>query len=299
MTLKIVQHRFWWYGISLALFAASIVFIALGGLRLSADFTGGSMTQLRFSQNRPGTQVITDAVAGFGFGSSSVQLVDADSALVRTRELSPEEHADFLEKLGKAFPGVQEESFSSVGPVIGKELRQRAVLATTLVLLGIILYITWAFRKSSRRLSGWAFGANAIIALVHDVIITVGAFAFLGYIAKVEVDALFVTALLTTLGFSVHDTIVVFDRLREWMRRYPSTDMETLINDSVNTTLVRSINTSFTTLLVLVALFLFGGSTIHYFVLALIVGITIGTYSSIFIASPLLLLWVRGRRTAP
>ncbi len=294
MTYRIIQRRAIWYAFSLALIGASIVFLFLGGLLLSTDFTGGSQIQLKFAASeRPSPQAVQETVAAYGFGTPVVQNIDQDSALIRVRELTTDEHKTFLQKIQERYPSASEDSYSSVGPLIGRELRQKAVTATIMVLIGIILYITWAFRKSTRRLSSWAFGTNAIIALVHDIIITVGFFAMLGYFAKVEVDVLFVTALLTTLGFSVHDTIVVFDRLREGMRQHPTDHMETLLNNSVNTTLVRSINTSLTTLLVLTALYLFGGSSIRIFVLTLIVGITIGTYSSIFLASPLLLLWER------
>lgn len=294
MTYRIIQKRKIWYAFSLALTAVCIVFLALGGLRLGTDFTGGSQVQMKFAAGeRPSPQELQDVVSTFGYGTPTVQIVDQDSALVRVKEMTTEEHTAFLQEFKEKYPSATEDSYSSVGPLIGKELRQQAVTATILVLIAIILYITWAFRKSTRRLSSWAFGTNAIIALVHDIIITVGFFAMLGYFAKVEVDVLFVTALLTTLGFSVHDTIVVFDRLREGLRQHPTDHMETLLNNSVNTTLVRSINTSLTTLLVLTALYLFGGASIRIFVLTLIVGITIGTYSSIFLASPLLLMWER------
>lgn len=290
MSYRIVQRRKAWYAFSGTLIVASAVFLVLGGFKLGSDFTGGTQSQLTFPA-RPPVQEITDFASSLGYGSSTVQLMESDSALVRVRELTQDEHAMFVDRFTEKYPGAQEVAYSIVGPVIGKELRQRAVVATILVLIAIIMYISWAFRKSSQRLSGWAFGVNAIIALVHDIIITIGFFAFLGYVARVEIDVLFVTALLTTLGFSVHDTIVVFDRLREGMQRSSEQDLKTLLNESVNTTLVRSINTSLTTILVLVALYLFGGASIKQFVLALIVGITIGTYSSIFIASPLLLFW--------
>ncbi len=295
MSYRIIQRRKVWYVFSLLLIGASVVFLALGGFKLGADFNGGTQMQLGFTA-RPPVQEISAFSSSLGYGATTAQSIDASSVLVRMRELTQAEHADILQRMSDRFPGAQEEAFTIVGPVIGRELRQRAVVATVLVLLAIIAYVSWAFRKSSRRLSGWAFGVNAFIALVHDIIITVGFFAFLGYVAHVEIDVLFVTALLTTLGFSVHDTIVVFDRLREGMQRSSEQHLETMINDSVNTTLVRSINTSLTTILVLVALYLFGGASIRQFVLTLIVGITIGTYSSIFIASPLLLFWDKRKR---
>lgn len=290
MILPVVRTRKIWFTLSATLILTGIVFIALGGLRLGTDFTGGSLIQVRIPSSPPANEVLA-AAQSVGDLASHVQAAGSSSFVVRSRQLSPDEHDRLLSALKDRFRDVEEESFSDVGPVLGRELRQKAVAAVILVLIGIILYVSWAFRKSSGRLSGWAFGVNAIIALIHDVLITVGVFAFLGYVFQVEVDVLFVTALLTVLGFSVHDTIVVFDRIREGLRRFGDTDLPTVIDRSVNETLIRSINTSLTTLLVLSALFFFGGSTIHYFVLALIVGITIGTYSSIFLASPLLLYW--------
>ncbi len=297
MTLRIVQHRTWWLILSGLVLVPGLVFIALGGLRLSTDFTGGSLSQIRFAAGtRPAAAVMEEAAAAQNIEAPVVQFVDDDGMLVRLRELTEEEHQQFLSAVRERAPGAVEEAYSAVGPVIGQELQRRAVTAVIFVLLGIILYIAWAFRATSGSISGWAFGINAIIALVHDILITVGIFAFLGYTQHVEVDALFVTALLTILGFSVHDTIVVFDRVREGLRRNPSSDLTAIINASVNATLIRSINTSFTALLVLVALYLFGGSSIRLFVLALIVGIITGTYSSIFIASSMLPWWARRRR---
>lgn len=293
MILRIVQRRILWLVVSAIILIPGLVFLFLGGLKLGTDFTGGALVQLRFVQTRPSAAEMTTAIESLPFGSPTIQQVGEASALIRLRELKPKEHADFIAAMQKKYHGVQEESYSSVGPVIGKELRQRAVMAILLVLLGIVAYISWAFRKSTGRLSGWAFGVNAVLALVHDLFITIGIFAMLGYFAHVEVDILFVTALLTVLGFSVHDTIVVFDRVREGLRRSSSASLDEIINSSVNTTLVRSINTSFTALLVLFSLFIFGGQSIHYFVLALIVGIIAGTYSSIFIASPLLPWWAK------
>ncbi len=292
---KIIQRRRLWYGFSLLLIAASVVFLLLGGLRLGTDFKGGSLLQIRFAADRPPASELETIANENGLGAVRAQHVDNASALLRVKELTSEEHAELLAAIQKKFSGAKEEAYSAVGPTIGRELQQKAFLALFLVLLGIILYISIAFRKTSGRLSGWAFGVNAIFALIHDVVITVGFFAALGYFADVEVDALFVTAILTVLGFSVHDTIVVFDRARELLRK-SSAPLEDILNDSVNATIIRSINTSLTTILVLSALYLFGGSSIHSFILALIAGITVGTYSSIFIASPLLLVWNKQKK---
>jgi preprotein translocase subunit SecF len=196
-----------------------------------------------------------------------------------------------MKALSDKYGAVTEQQFTSIGPVIGKELRSQAFVQLILVSLGIILYIAYAFRKVSKPVSSWRFGIAAIIALLHDLFIVLGAFSILGHFRGIEVDSLFVTAMLTVLGFSVHDTIVVFDRIRENLRIRAGQSLSEIINNSINQTLVRSINTSLTVVFVLLSLFLFGGETIHYFVLALLIGIVAGTYSSIFIASPILLVW--------
>jgi len=186
---------------------------------------------------------------------------------------------------------IEEKRFDSIGPVIGNELKSTAVVAIVVALIAIVLYIGWAFRKVSRPVSSFKYGIIATIALFHDVIITLGVFSVLGYLYNVEVGIPFIAALLAILGYSVNDTIVVFDRTRENLLRFGSDEFENVVNKSVNETLIRSLNTSFTTLLILFTLYLFGGTTIKYFIVALIVGISAGTYSSIFIASPLLVSW--------
>ncbi len=186
---------------------------------------------------------------------------------------------------------IEEKRFDSIGPVIGNELKESAIWAIIIALIAIVLYIGWAFRKVSRPVSSFKYGIIATIALFHDIIITLGVFSVLGYLYNVEIGIPFVAALLAILGYSVNDTIVVFDRTRENLIKSGISDFEEVVNKSVNETLIRSLNTSFTTLLILTVLFLFGGATIKYFVVALIVGISAGTYSSIFIASPLLVTW--------
>lgn len=188
---------------------------------------------------------------------------------------------------------IEEKRFDSIGPVIGSELKNSAVWATVIALIAIVLYIGWAFRKVSRPISSFKYGIAATAALFHDVIITLGVFSVLGHFYNVEIGVTFVAAILAILGYSVNDTIIVFDRTRENLLKSGIDDFEEVVNKSVNETMVRSLNTSFTTLLVLFALYLFGGETIKYFVVALLVGIAFGTYSSIFIASPLLVSWQR------
>ncbi|MFH1171553.1 MAG: protein translocase subunit SecF [bacterium] len=292
MMLRVVRYRYLWFGFSFLLVAGGLVFLLLGGLHLGTDFTGGSLLQVQFDERMtPAVADIEKLLSDNGYLDTRVQSAGEKNVIIRTKQLNADRHTKLTDVLKGKYGKIEEVSYSEVGPTLGRELQQKAILAVVLVLVGIILYISWAFRKSAGQISGWAFGINAFIALIHDVGITLGAFAFLGYVFHIEIDALFVTALLTVLGFSVHDTIVVFDRIREGLRRHPNDQLVDIIDRSVNETLVRSINTSLSTLLVLVALYFFGGQTIRYFVLALIVGILIGTYSSIFLASPLLPYW--------
>jgi preprotein translocase subunit SecF len=219
-----------------------------------------------------GIEVITDSDEEINIESEEI---DLESAIATNEENS----------------NIKEKRFDSIGPVIGNELKSTAVIAIVIALIAIVLYIGWAFRKVSRPVSSFKYGIIGTITLFHDIIITLGVFAVLGHLCNVEVGIPFVAALLAILGYSVNDTIVVFDRTRENLIRSGADDFEKVVNKSVNETLIRSLNTSFTTLLVLVTLFLFGGTTIKYFVVALMVGISAGTYSSIFIASPLLVTW--------
>lgn len=192
-----------------------------------------------------------------------------------------------------SYTSFTEQRFDSIGPVIGRELKSKAIYAIIIVLIAIIAYIAYAFRHVSYPVESWKYGLSAIIALTHDILIVTGVFSALGHFAGIMVDSYFVTALLTLLGFSVHDTIVTFDRTRENLPRHQDKTFEQVINFSVNETLIRSVNTTLTTMLALSAIFLFGGATTRFFSLALLIGAFVGTYSSIFIASPLLLLWYR------
>ncbi len=218
---------------------------------------------------------------------ASVNLVDDES------EVSEENISEDTEEAGVE---IIEKRFESIGPVIGGELKKKSVRAIALVLIGIVLYVGWVFRKVSRPVSSWKYGIIALVALFHDIIITLGVFSILGHFYGIEVGMPFVVALLTILGYSVNDTIVVFDRTRENLLRSAWDDFEEVVNRSVNETLIRSVNTSLTTLVVLLAVYFFGGATIQYFILALIIGIVAGTYSSIFIASPLLVSLARRKK---
>jgi preprotein translocase subunit SecF len=290
--VQLIQRRGWWYFFSGLLAVAGAVALSLWGLRFGLDFTGGSLMAVDFKGTRPSVDAIQKSLEPLSLGTVVVQPTGSNGELIRFRDVTEETHQQILEKLKTTGGGeVAELRFESVGPIIGSELRSSSMWAIVLALFFIVSYIAWAFRKVSRPVASWKYGVVAVVALVHDLLITVGVFSFLGHFYGVEVDALFVSAILTVLGFSVHDTIVVFDRTRENLFRGAAGTFEDVVNKSVNETLVRSINTSFTTLLVLSALYLFGGDSIKHFTLALLVGIAVGTYSSIFVASPLIVDW--------
>ncbi len=260
--------------------------------------------ELSFSQNRPSQTVIQDALQSAGIKNQSVQNIGDKGVLIRTEFLSESEHQAVLKimlsKLQTENSEMREERFETIGSSVSKQLKQRAVWAIFFVNLGIIVYVAYAFRKVSRPVASWKYGVLAIVALFHDVLLVMGVFAVLGRFLGVEVDTAFVVAILTVLGYSVNDTIVVYDRIRENLIRHGSEDFSDTVNVGLNQTLMRSINTTFKTLLPLIALYFLGGHTIKYFSLALLIGIASGAYSSIFIASPLLVVvhnWKQRRRT--
>lgn len=288
----IIQHRKFFYITSLVLVVSSIVALVVFGLRPGIDFRGGSIIEIEYA-SRPNTDEIRGVLNNFSLGSYSVRETGENGFIIRTDELTPVVHSEILSKL--SFGGknpVSEKRFNSIGPVLGKEAVEKSWMSIVLVLLAIILFITFAFRKVSKPVSSWKYGLIAIIALAHDVLIPTGVFAVLGAYAGIEVDTLFVTALLVILGFSIHDTIVVFDRVRENLHRnielHEKKGFDTIVGESISQTLVRSINTSLTTLLAIIALFIWGPDATRHFALALIIGIVTGTYSSICIGSPLL-----------
>jgi preprotein translocase subunit SecF len=300
--LNIIGARKVWFALSGVLFIASIAAIAVWGLRFGIDFTGGSITELHFLDTRPDISLIAKSIEKSGVEDAVLQPAGDNDLFVRTKTLDQAAHQKMVEELVATFkttdnkPAVEERSFESIGPTVGAELKQKSWSAIAMVLLAIILFIAWAFRKVSEPVASWKFGVCAVLALFHDVIIPTGIFAMLGHFLGYEIDTLFVTAILTVLGFSVHDTIVVFDRIRENLIKHGGVSFAETVNVSVNETMRRSINTSFTVLLVLLAVFFFGGESTKNFVLVLILGVFFGTYSSIFIASPLLVAWQEWQR---
>lgn len=295
--LNIIGKRNLNLTISAILVLASWIAVVVFGLRLGRDFTGGSL--LEFQQTKPVLErtMVEEVVRGLGIEDAQITVGGEGSLLIRMKPLAEEDHQKLLSSLRDSALSkdqevvIEEIRFESIGPTIGSEMKTKAVKAIIYTLIAIVLYIAWAFRKVSKPIQSWKYGVVAIIALFHDISIPIGVFALLGHFLGVEIDALFVTALLTILGFSVHDTIVVFDRIRENLLKKGGSNFEEIANFSVNETIARSINTSLTTFLVLVALYLFGGESTQYFILALIIGIFFGIYSSIFVASPLLVVW--------
>lgn len=290
--LKILSYYKYLFALSGIVLIFGIGSTLLYGLRLGIDFRGGSITELRFLNDYDPAKVkeVLNARRVPGF---QLQSVGQNGLIIKTESIDKDKHDAILAELKNKIGDYEEKRFDSIGPVVGRELKQKAVYQLLLVSLGIILYIAYAFRKVARPLSAWRFGVAAIVALLHDLLVVLGIFSLLGHYLGVELDSLFVTAMLTVLGFSVHDTIVVFDRIRENIKLYAGQSIDFVINHSIAQTLVRSLNTSLTVLFVLLALLLFGGETIKYFILALFIGVITGTYSSIFVASPILVLWQR------
>jgi preprotein translocase subunit SecF len=287
--VNIIGKRKIWYSLSLILIVPGLISLILFGLKLGIDFTSGELMTARGNVT---VAVATKAATGLGFQDMTVVQSGADWE-IQYRDPAPQtQHEADHQKFKAALQnyGITELSFDSIGPTVSSTIATSAIASLIVVSLAIVLYIAFAFRNAPPPVSPWSFGFMAIVALLHDAFFVLGVFSILGHFFGIEIDSLFVTAVLTVIGFSVHDTIVVFDRIRENLRRERGA-FETIVNHSILETIARSINTSLTVLLTLLALFLFGGESIHIFVLALLIGIASGTYSSIFTASPLLVTW--------
>jgi len=302
--ISIIGKRKIWLTLSTVLVLASIVSISLYGLKLGIDFTGGSLIEFEFFVNRPTNQQVNDVLAPLGLTNIVTQPIGDKGMIIRSKDIDEKTHQQVIKTLQEKFlPAgatsdtkvLEEKQFNSIGPTVGQELKQKSIWAIIIVMIAIIAYIAWAFRKVSRQVASWKYGVIAVVSLLHDIIIVTGVFALLGHFYGIEVNAPFIAALLTIFGYSNNDTIVVFDRIRENLNRHVGEDFEKVVDQSINEVIVRSINTSFTVLLALFAIYLFGGTSIHDFTLALIIGVIAGTYSSIFLASPLLVIWEKFR----
>lgn len=281
-TMEIIRNKKIYLSIAGILVVASLASIFVFGFKQGIDFVGGTLWQIKLDTSK-------EQLQEFFPNAIITSQPSTDSFLLRMPELSEEEHQTLLQQLKDEFGQVGELRFESIGPAIGQELRERSILAFLFVLLAISLYIAFVFRKVSYPVSSWKYGVITLITLFHDAIIPLGAFALLGQLINVEVDTTFVVAILVVLGFSVHDTIVVFDRIRENLKmQKKDSDFDQLVNQGVNQTIARSINTSLTLIIVLLAMFFLAAPSLKFFVLAILLGTIVGTYSSIFVASPLL-----------
>lgn len=287
---RLMRYKLFYFILSLIIILPGLYFLFTSGLRLGIDFTGGALLEYQFEKsinlNELKQQITSQGVEVGQINSSA-----GNTYIIRTKVVEQDKISKLKTYLSEKFGKVEERRIEFVGPVIGAELKQKALIGVSLASLVIVLYIAFSFRKIPKPQSSWKFGITAVVALIHDILVVVGIFAILGEFLGVEVDTLFVTALLTVIGFSVHDTIVVFDRIRENLTKHISVKFIDVVDLSIIQTLGRSLNTSLTVVFVLLALLLFGGETIRWFVVALLVGVVSGTYSSIFNATALLVWW--------
>jgi len=309
--IKITKHKKIWFGLSIVLMVLAVAFLFVFGLKPGIDFTGGSIMELEYKEARPSNQEILEKLKDFDLGTIYVQPTGEKGMIIRMKDISEQTHQEILGVLSQEtqmIPGqegememqinitdLEEIRFESIGPTIGRELRDKTNIVAIAALLSMIIYIALAFRKIKRPLKSWQYGIASVIALFHDILIPLGAFAVLGKLYNVEITIPVITALLAVLGYSINNTVVVFDRIRENLLKRGES-FEDTVDISISQTLSRQINTSLTTLFVAGAIFFLGGATLHYFSLALMLGILAGTYSSIFLAGNLLVAWYSLKR---
>lgn len=287
--MNIIGRRRLWFAISILVIIPGLISLALWGLKPGIDFAGGQVMEVRSTSSQDELKKIFEAAET---RDVTITTTGQDTILIRYRDPEGKSTTEVNTQLKTQLQaiGTEQVSFESVGPAVSRDITRNAVIAVGLASVAIVIFLAIAFRNTPPPVSPWSFGATAVIALLHDTLVLLGIFSILGHFFNVEVDSLFVTAVLTTIGFSVHDTIVVFDRIRENLKRY-NHDFEVVVNDSIVETIVRSVSTSLTVLFTLLALLIFGGESIRLFVLALLLGIVSGTYSSIFNAAPMLVVW--------
>ena len=288
--MNIVKYKNLFFAFSLIIIIPGFFALFMWGLKVGIDFAGGTLWEVKVAASVDSGK-IHEFLSNEGGEVSRVAQTAQDTYLVRLKTTNEETLNGLRTKVDETYGPSEDIRLETVGPTISKELARKAIIAVLLAIVGIVVYLTWSFRQVPKPASSLAFGVCTVIALVHDVLVLVGVFAILGHFFAIEVDALFITAILTVIGFSVHDTIVVFDRIRENLKKYDDYPFENVVNHSILQTFSRSLNTSLTAVFVLFALFLFGGESIKTFVLALLIGIISGTYSSIFNAAPLLIVW--------
>lgn len=290
--MDFIKNRKIFYGISGTIMIISLLSLLIFGFKLGIDFTGGALWEISTAGDiNQSIEKIKNYLEENGISQINVQTTSENSLILRFQNISEEKHIQLLEGLKKLIPSIEERRFESIGPSIGEELKTKSIWATILVFLGILIYLWYAFRHSSFKIPSYRYGILAILVLMHDAIFIMGLFSILGKLWGWEVNSDFLVALLVVVGYSVHDTIVVFDRIRENLRLKTKETLENIINLSIQQTLVRSLNTSLTTIFPLIALYFFGPLSTKILATAMIAGIIIGTYSSICLAAPLLYDW--------
>ncbi|MCD6568776.1 protein translocase subunit SecF [bacterium] len=294
--IDFIKNRKIFYIISGILIISSIFVISFWGLKWGVDFKGGSLWEISVPNSLTVKDKIADYLQGSSVGQTTVQVTGEGNLIFRFSSISEEKHQQLLQDLKRQFPDLEEKRFESIGPVIGKELTRKMIWAFLLVVLGILLYLSYSFSQSFHNIPSYKYSLLAILCLVHDTLIVVAVFAVLGRFLNWEVNSDFIVAILTVLGYSVHDTIVVYNKVRENLRLFSKEPLDVIINKSIRQTLIRSINTSLTTIFPLVALFLMGPHSIKALVLAMVVGVIAGTYSSLALATSLLYDWNRRSR---
>jgi len=287
--MKIVKNRWYWFLLSGVLLATAIGLLATFGLKQGIDFTGGTLLSVRF-ENRPTPVDAEKALAVFDLSAITIQPAGDTDLIFRFKTVEEETHQKILQTLGSTFGKTTELQYNAIGPAVGEELRQKAVSSLVIIFLLVLGFIAWSFRKVSAPVQSWKYGAVVLASAFHDVLIPVGLFALLGKLYNWEIGTPFIAAVLTIMGYSINDTIVVLDRVRENLQKTAGT-FEEIVERSIQQTMLRSLNTSLTTILALTAVFFFGGDSIKDFALALIVGVATGTYSSIFVIPSLLVVW--------
>jgi preprotein translocase subunit SecF len=284
----IIKHKKIFVIVSVILVILSLASVSIFGLKLGIDFKGGALAEVEYKGVRPDQDTVEKQLSTLSLGEKIIQPIGASGYSIKMRAVTEKERADIMKALGT---GATEKSFTSIGPSVGAELVRKSIISFILVSLGIIFFIAFSFRKVSKPVSSWKYGLIAIMTLIHDILIPVGAFAILSHTYGTEVDTLFVVAILTILGLSVSDTIVVFDRIRENIRTGHFKTFEETVGKSLEQVYTRSIATSSTVIIVLVCLVIWGPTTTKVFAMMLTAGMFFGTYSSIFLASPLLVMF--------
>ena len=292
--IQFTKHRKIYFGLSGGLIIASIIALLVFGLKPGIDFTGGSILEIEYAEERISNEEVLEKLKEFDLGNIYIQQTGEKGIIIRMKDIDEEMHQQILAVLTQETRLAEDVRFESVGPVIGQELKDKTKIVVIVALLSMIIYIALAFRRVQRPLRSWQYGIASVLALFHDILIPLGIFAILGRFYGIEISIPVITALLAVLGYSINNTVVVFDRIRENLLTRGDTFQET-VDISLNQTLARQINTSLTTLFVAGAIFFLGGETLKYFALALILGICTGTYSSIFLAGPILVTWLKWR----